>query len=119
IPLLLFPECPYSYLLAALEVSEQLLLSLLTLSWSDPLVLPFFEEGERKKQLLHAASGSERELYLRPLRRIMSDTIVGCNQMGLTPVSLRRVGYRLQPTVVPESCRHRATSFAPMTAPLA
>jgi hypothetical protein len=123
IPLLLFPECcPHSYLLAALQVPEQKLIHLLTLAHADPLVLDFFHEVERSNALLEEARpGKGREQHLRYLRRVMTETLAGCSRLGLTIISLRRVGYRLQPTIFPSRSRseHRAVPFVGVATPSA
>ena len=121
IPLVLFPEsCPYSFLLAALRVPEQTLLTLITESQSSALVQPFFDEVERMNELLElAVPGSQREQHLRHLRRIMTDTMAACRQLGLTIVSLRRVGYRLQPTILPKAACQRRVQTRKREIPIA
>ncbi len=103
LPLVLFADCcPYASLLAALQVSEQLLFHLLTLPLTDARVQPFFEEAERIAAVLHGVHpGRQRERLLHQLRRVMTATMAGCTRLGFTILSLRRIGYRLQPTILP------------------
>jgi hypothetical protein len=101
IALLRFPDvCPYAYLLAALQAPESLLISMLT-EVSDPLPMSFYQRAEHANGLLQEATGRRREQQLRSLRRVMTDVIAGTKHMGLTVISLRAVGYRLQPLIHP------------------
>jgi hypothetical protein len=97
--LLRFPDiCPYAYLLAALQVPAPLLITMLTEA-SDPLPMPFSQMAENAHGLLQGATGQRREQHLRHLRRVMTDMMAGTNHLGLTVLSLRAVGYRLQPII--------------------
>ncbi len=101
IALLRFPDvCPYAYLLAALQVPESLLIPLLT-EVSDPLPMSFYQRAENANGLLQEATGQRREQHLRSLRRVMTDVMAGTKHLGLTVMSLRGVGYRLQPLIHP------------------
>jgi hypothetical protein len=96
--LLRFPDiCPYAYLLAALQVPESLLITMLTEA-SDPLPMTFYQMAENAKGLLQGVIGQRREQHLRHLRRVMTDVMAGTKHLGFTIMSLRIVGYRLQPT---------------------
>jgi len=102
ISLLRFPDtCPYTYLLVALQAPESLLVDLLTLS-SDPLTSTFYQTAEDYDSLLQDTTGQRREQHLRHLRRVMTDVMAGTKHLGLTVISMRNVGYRLQPTIHPE-----------------
>jgi hypothetical protein len=101
IALLRFPDvCPYAYLLAALQVPESLLIPMLT-EVSDPLPMSFYQRAENANGLLQEATGQRREQHLRSLRRVMTDVMAGTKHLGLTVMSLRAVGYRLQPLIYP------------------
>lgn len=101
--LLRFPDiCPYGYLLAALQVPESLLLTVL-MQASDSLPMTFSQVAERATGPLQEVRGQKREQYVRRLRRVMTDVMAGTPPLGLTVLSLRAVGYRLQPIVGPGS----------------
>jgi hypothetical protein len=102
IPLLVFSDnCPYEYLLAALQLPEQILAQLFMFPFSDQRLSPFFEEVDRVHAMLDVVTGSRREQKLRQLRRVLTETMVCITHLGFTIISLRRVGYRLQPTMLP------------------
>jgi hypothetical protein len=102
IVLLRFPDvCPYAYLLAALQAPEALLIPML-MELSDPLPMSFYQRAENAKSLLQEATGQRREQHLRYLRRVMTDVMADTKHLGLTVMSLRGVGYRLQPLIHPE-----------------
>jgi hypothetical protein len=102
IALLRFPDiCPYAYLLAALQAPESLLIPLLT-EVSDPLPMSFYQRAENANSLLQEVTGQRREQHLRSLRRVMTDVMADTKHLGLTVMSLRAVGYRLQPLIHPE-----------------
>lgn len=101
--LLMFPDlCPYAYLLAALEAPESLLITMLTEA-SDLLPMTFYQLAENATGLLQGITGHRREQHLRYLRRVMTDVMASTNHLGLTVLSLRAVGYRLQPIIDQES----------------
>ncbi len=102
IVLLRFPDvCPYAYLLAALQAPEALLIPML-MELSDPLPMSFYQRAENANGLLQEATGQRREQHLRYLRRVMTDVMADTKHLGLTVMSLRGVGYRLQPLIHPE-----------------
>lgn len=97
--LLRFPDlCPYGYLLAALQVPEALLITML-MQPSDLFPVTFSQLAEHAYHLLQGVTGQRREQHLRHLRRMMTDVMAGTNHLGLTVLSLRAVGYRLQPII--------------------
>ena len=100
--LLRFPDiCPHAYLLAALQAPESLLITMLTEA-SGPLPLTFYQMAENATGLLQGAVGQRREQHLRHLRRVMTHVIAGAKHLRFTIMSLRVVGYRLQPTFTQE-----------------
>lgn len=91
--------CPYTYLLAALQIPPSLLITMLTEA-SDPLPTTFYQLAENAKDQLQGVEGQRREQHLRHLRRAMTEVIAGTKQLGFTVMSLRTVGYRLQPAFI-------------------
>ena len=97
--LLRFPDlCSYAYLLAALQVPEALLITMLTEA-SDLLPTTFHQLAEKATSLLQGVTGRRREQHIRHLRRVMTDVMASTTHLGLTVLSLRAVGYRLQPII--------------------
>ena len=66
---------------------------------SDSLPMTFSQLAEKATSLLQGITGRRREQQLRHLRRVMTEVMAGTTHLGLTVLSLRAVGYRLQPII--------------------